>query len=104
MLNGLMHIILYEDWKDRTPIRAFSLPSVSVHSVSVSVSDGSVSVSVPCRVCEFDFTPYRSVYTRPYIIQTRPYIRTIYVINRTIYGRVYTERAVQYTARVYTER
>ena len=41
----------YDGWKDRTPIRAFSLPSVYVYSVyvsvsvSVSVSDGSVSVS-----------------------------------------------------------
>ena len=46
-----MHIILYEGWKDRTPIRAFSLPSVSVHSVSVSVSVSVSDGSLSCCLC-----------------------------------------------------
>ena len=50
LINGLMYNNSYDGWKDRTPIRAFPLPSVYVYSVyvsvSVSVSDGSVSVSL----------------------------------------------------------
>ena len=38
MMNGRMSNHLYEDWKDRTSIRAFSLSSVSDYSVSVSAS------------------------------------------------------------------
>ncbi len=105
MLNGRMSNHLYEGWKDRTPIRAISLPSVSVHSVSVSVSasvsvsvsDGSLS-SLSCRcsnrASEFDFTLQRSVYTRRYNIPDTIYRTRVYFIPPSIYRTLGSDRRI----------